>query len=168
MDEASPQVLSEDECWDFLGTEEFGRLGFRLVDEIHIVPINYAVESRTLLFRTAPGDKLLAAAMGAQVAFETDRIADERGISVVVRGPARILPEDEAHRAEPWAVTDAPAAFVDQQLRAIVGLELQVERVEAKAKLSQNRSVEDRAGVVAGLRAAGGAREALVADAMDL
>jgi transcriptional regulator len=74
----------------------------------------------------------------------------------------------EGRRAEPWAVTDAPAAYVDQQLRAIVGLELEVERVEAKAKLSQNRSAEDRAGVVAGLRAEGGAREAQVADAMDL
>ncbi|QIG42332.1 FMN-binding negative transcriptional regulator [Nocardioides anomalus] len=73
----------------------------------------------------------------------------------------------EGQRAEPWAVTDAPAAYVDQQLRGIVGLELEVERVEAKAKLSQNRSAEDRAGVVAGLRAEGGPREALVADAMD-
>lgn len=107
MDEASPQVLTEEECWEFLGTEEFGRLAFRLVDEVHIVPINYAVESGALLFRTAPGDKLLAAAMGGAVAFETDRIAGEQGTSVVVRGPARILSEDEAHRAElvalrPW------------------------------------------------------------------
>ena len=46
----------------------------------------------------------------------------------------------EGLRPEPWAVTDAPQAFVDQQLRAIVGVELVVERVEAKAKRSQNRS----------------------------
>ena len=52
-----------------------------------------------------------------------------------------------------------PATYVEKQLRAIVGLELTIERVEAKAKLSQNRSEEDRAGVVAGLRAEGGARE---------
>lgn len=73
----------------------------------------------------------------------------------------------EDHRHEPWAVSDAPAGYVDKQLRAIVGLEMRVGKVEAKAKLSQNRSEEDRAGVVAGLRAGGGNREAVVADQMD-
>ncbi|GAB2968475.1 FMN-binding negative transcriptional regulator [Nocardioides montaniterrae] len=57
----------------------------------------------------------------------------------------------EAARAEPWAVTDAPSPFIDGMLKAIVGLELQVEKVEAKAKLSQNRSLADREGVIAGL-----------------
>ena len=75
--------------------------------------------------------------------------------------------QHESSRAEPWAVTDAPATYVDKQLRAIVGLELTIERVEGKAKLSQNRSEEDRAGVVAGLRAEGGGREAIVADQME-
>jgi transcriptional regulator len=58
---------------------------------------------------------------------------------------------------------------VTGQLRAIVGIQVEVERVEAKAKLSQNRSEDDRAGVVAGLRGeyAGGVRgEAQVADRM--
>lgn len=54
---------------------------------------------------------------------------------------------------EPWAVTDAPAAFIDGQLRAIVGVELRIDRVEAKSKLSQNRSEADRSGVVTGLSA---------------
>lgn len=74
----------------------------------------------------------------------------------------------EDHRPDPWAVSDAPAAYIDKQLRAIVGLEMKVEKVEAKAKLSQNRSEEDRAGVVAGLRAEGSsAGGAAVADQMD-
>ena len=73
----------------------------------------------------------------------------------------------ESDRAEPWAVTDAPATYVEKQLRAIVGLELVVERVEGKAKLSQNRSDEDRVGVVRGLRDEGGSREAVVADQME-
>jgi uncharacterized protein len=107
MEYEQPAVLDEEACWDFLKTEELGRLAFRMVDEVHIVPINYAVDGQTLLFRTEPGDKLLAVAMGGQVAFEADRIDDSRGTSVVVRGRARILPEDEAHRAElvplrPW------------------------------------------------------------------
>ncbi|MDQ1584290.1 MAG: transcriptional regulator, partial [Microbacteriaceae bacterium] len=53
----------------------------------------------------------------------------------------------------PWAVTDAPEGYIAGQLRAIVGIELVITRVEAKTKLSQNRSEEDRAGVVAGLTA---------------
>jgi transcriptional regulator len=97
--------------------------------------------------------------------------------AVHLRGPVRVIQDvdwlrelvgaltehHEAPRADPWAVDDAPAAYVEKQLRAIVGLELVVESVEAKAKLSQNRSEEDRAGVVAGL--AGGPGEA-VAEAM--
>lgn len=100
MADASAGVLDEDGCWTFLETEELGRLAFRMTDELHIVPINYAVDGRTLLFRTAPGDKLLAIAMGGEVAFEADRIDGEHATSVVVRGRARILEEDEAHRAE--------------------------------------------------------------------
>ncbi|HWI42179.1 MAG TPA: FMN-binding negative transcriptional regulator [Nocardioides sp.] len=57
----------------------------------------------------------------------------------------------EARRDDPWRVGDAPADYVEGMLKAIVGVELVVERVEGKAKLSQNRSAADRAGVVAGL-----------------
>ena len=79
----------------------------------------------------------------------------------------RLTDLHESARAEPWAVSDAPAPYVDKQLRAIVGVELAIESVEAKAKLSQNRSEQDRAGVVDGLRAEGGGREGSVADAME-
>ena len=59
-----------------------------------------------------------------------------------------------------WSVDDAPRAFIEGQLRAIVGLELQITRIEAKAKLSQNRPVGDVAGIVAGLSARGDRRSA--------
>ena len=55
----------------------------------------------------------------------------------------------------PWSVDDAPRPFIEGQLRAIVGLELQITRIEAKAKLSQNRPVGDIAGIVDGLSARG-------------
>jgi transcriptional regulator len=55
----------------------------------------------------------------------------------------------------PWSPDDAPRAFIEGQLRAIVGLELQITRIEAKAKLSQNRPVGDIAGIVDGLAARG-------------
>lgn len=66
----------------------------------------------------------------------------------------------EAGRAEPWSVEDAPARFVEGQLRAVVGVELVVTRVLAKAKLSQNRPAADVDGVVTGLRADGDERMA--------
>ncbi len=74
----------------------------------------------------------------------------------------RLTDRHESSRAEPWAVTDAPADYIDKNLRPIVGVELLVSSVEAKAKLSQNRSDEDRAGVARGLVADGLAPEGLV------
>jgi transcriptional regulator len=62
-----------------------------------------------------------------------------------------LVEHHEGHRESPWRSSDAPESYLRGQLRAIVGLELTVERVEAKAKLSQNRSDADRAGVVEGL-----------------
>jgi transcriptional regulator len=52
----------------------------------------------------------------------------------------------------PWQVGDAPEAFIETMLKAIVGIELPIARVEGKWKVSQNRPAEDRAGVAAGLR----------------
>jgi len=51
----------------------------------------------------------------------------------------------------PWSVDDAPRDFIERQIRAIVGVEIAIERVDAKRKLSQNRSDDDQAGVIAGL-----------------
>jgi transcriptional regulator len=65
--------------------------------------------------------------------------------------------QQEAAEPAPWSVDDAPATFVAGQLRAIVGVELMIHRVEAKLKMSQNRPPADVAGVVAGLRARGDA-----------
>ena len=61
----------------------------------------------------------------------------------------------EAGRAEPWAVEDAPEPFVATQLKAIVGIEIAIGRIEGKWKASQNRPPADRAGVVAGLERQG-------------
>jgi transcriptional regulator len=67
----------------------------------------------------------------------------------------RLTAKHEAGRAHPWSVDDAPRAFIEGQLRAIVGVELAITRIEAKAKLSQNRPAADVAGVIAGLRERG-------------
>lgn len=77
-----------------------------------------------------------------------------------------LVERHEGHRAHPWRTTDAPETYVSGQLRAIVGLEITVERVEAKAKLSQNRSAADQAGVIRGLAEEHSPGAAAVADAM--
>ena len=76
--------------------------------------------------------------------------------------PDRLLPlvtrltnQHESRRADPWAVSDAPSDYIDTMLRAIVGFEIRVERLEGKFKASQNRDQADRQGVVRGLAAAG-------------
>ena len=70
--------------------------------------------------------------------------------------------EAEAEQPRPWSVDDAPRAYTDSQLKAIVGVELRISRVEAKAKLGQNRSSDDIDGVIEGLRERG---EEAIADA---
>ncbi|KUM24162.1 transcriptional regulator [Mesorhizobium loti] len=57
----------------------------------------------------------------------------------------------EGGRASPWAVSDAPADFIQAQLKGIVGLRMPIARLEGKRKMSQNRNAADRAGVVSGL-----------------
>jgi transcriptional regulator len=100
-------------------------------------------------------------------------------VSVVVHGQVEVRAEPEwlvAHvrrlvdhheggRSEPWSVDDAPDGYIETQARAIVGLELSIERLEAKRKLSQNRSAADIEGVIAGL-AGGPPRQQLSAEVM--
>lgn len=87
-------------CWAALSAHEFGRLAYRLADEVNLVPLNYTVVGRRLLFRTAEGSKLLGIVMHPDVAFEIDRYGETSGLSVIVRGKARLLEEDEARRAD--------------------------------------------------------------------
>ncbi len=73
----------------------------------------------------------------------------------------RLTSEHEASESRPWSVDDAPPAFIDAQLRAIVGVEVTITRIEAKAKLSQNRPPADVDGVIAALQARGDQRSAV-------
>jgi transcriptional regulator len=67
----------------------------------------------------------------------------------------RLSAHHEAGRPEPWSVDDAPPPYVEGQLRAIVGVEILIDRVEGKWKLSQNRSDADIAGAIEGLESSG-------------
>jgi transcriptional regulator len=66
---------------------------------------------------------------------------------------ARLTDQSEAGRPDPWAVSDAPADYVARMLSAIVGVELEITRLEGRWKMSQNRAPEDIDGVVDGLSA---------------
>jgi transcriptional regulator len=98
---------------------------------------------------------------------------------VQVRGVARVLDDErwlrdqitrltsghEESREVPWHVTDAPSEFIEAQIRGIVGVEIAIQQIDGKWKVSQNRPVEDRGGVVAGLEKTGAsAMAALVRD----
>jgi transcriptional regulator len=82
---------------------------------------------------------------------------DPSWVESIVR---RLTGKHEAASARPWSVDDAPAKYVAGQLRAIVGVEVEISRIEAKAKLSQNRPEADVDGVIDGLRARGDDRSA--------
>lgn len=72
----------------------------------------------------------------------------------------------ERHSAEPWAISDAPQAYIQNMLKAIVGFSITVDRLEGKRKLSQNRSVADQQGVAQQLAASRHATDQALAAAM--
>ena len=63
----------------------------------------------------------------------------------------QLTASQESHREKPWQVTDAPADYIDTMLKAIVGIEIPLTRLQGKWKMSQNRLPRDRDGVVQGL-----------------
>jgi transcriptional regulator len=93
--------------------------------------------------------------------YGTPRLLDEAGLRDLV---GRLVEQYESGRARPWTM-DLPEDYMGKMLRAIVGFEIPIERIEGKFKLSQNRSTEDRAGVIAAL-AAGSAEERALAEFM--
>jgi transcriptional regulator len=99
----------------------------------------------------------------AHLSGTVEIIDDPEFVLDVVRS---LTDRHEDGRPAPWSVDDAPEAYIAGQARAIVGVVLHVDRVEAKAKLSQNRSLADREGVVGGLLATGDRTDAALADAV--
>ncbi|ODR09842.1 pyridoxamine 5'-phosphate oxidase [Mycolicibacillus koreensis] len=101
-------VLPVGECWDLLATVSLGRLVTSVDDQLDIFPVNFAVQNRTVLFRTAEGTKLVSATINSRVLFEADNYNPAEGWSVVVRGRAQVLRSaDEIQQAQdapllPW------------------------------------------------------------------
>ncbi len=104
-------VLSATESWNLLSSVALGRLVTSVDGKPAIFPVNFVVQRRTVLFRTAAGTKLVSAAINDEVLFEGDDHGFTEGWSVIVEGTASILRTDEeideAERAQllPWIAT---------------------------------------------------------------
>jgi nitroimidazol reductase NimA-like FMN-containing flavoprotein (pyridoxamine 5'-phosphate oxidase superfamily) len=105
------RTLSPAECFDLLEPGGIGRVGFSSADGIMMLPVNFAVTGKTIIFRTAP-DTLLALYANARVSFEVDHLDEARreGWSVLVHGHAHTVTDERevshlerAAPLEPWA-----------------------------------------------------------------
>lgn len=110
--EAGPvAAMSEPESWARLASSTFGRLAISVGDQPDVFPVNFVVQNRSILIRTAEGTKLAGAAVNQRVAFEVDDHDAVEGWSVVVKGDARIMTSSDelavAERAQvlPWITT---------------------------------------------------------------
>jgi nitroimidazol reductase NimA-like FMN-containing flavoprotein (pyridoxamine 5'-phosphate oxidase superfamily) len=104
-------ILLESECWKLMSNVALGRLVTAVDGQPEIFPVNFAVQERTILFRTAEGTKLVSAAINDRVLFEVDQHNLEGGWSVIVKGNARVVRSDEDLDAAaqagllPWTAT---------------------------------------------------------------
>jgi transcriptional regulator len=112
-----------------------------------------------------------AAAHGQVVPTWNYGVAHAHGVARAVHDRAwlldmlhRLTQANEAGRPAPWQLGDAPAAFIDQLLHGIVGIEIPIDRLEGKLKASQDEAMADRLGTVQGLREQGGDNALAMAD----
>ena len=78
----------------------------------------------------------------------------------------QLTESQEAQREKPWQVTDAPDEYIDTMLKAIVGIEIPIRRLQGKWKMSQNRLPQDRNGVMENLASRDDASGAAMLDEM--
>lgn len=94
-------ILSASDSWDLLAGAAFGRLVTSVDGRPEIFPVNFVVQDRTVLFRTAEGTKLVSAAINNQVLFEADGYSATEGWSVILKGVTRTLrTSEEIEKAE--------------------------------------------------------------------
>ena len=104
-------VLPESECWKLMSSSALGRLVTTVDGQPEIFPVNFVVQHKTVLFRTAEGTKLVSTAINNNVLFEVDDHNALEGWSVILKGIARSQRTDaeidEAERAQllPWTAT---------------------------------------------------------------
>ena len=106
-DERPPmREMRSAECWQKIAQAAYGRIATVAAGEMDIFPVNHGVDRHSIVFRTAPGTKLLALTIQHKVLFEVDGVDGEEAFSVVVRGDAdRVDREPEVEAAERLGVT---------------------------------------------------------------
>jgi uncharacterized protein len=95
------EEVAADECLRLLATQKVGRVGVVLDNQPLILPVNYALDGDTVVFRTDPGSKLVAAVL-ERVAFEVDEIDNQgrMGWSVLVQGVGQELQSSDGEAFE--------------------------------------------------------------------
>ena len=107
-------ILPVSECWNLLEQAAVGRLVTAVDGHPEIFPVNFVVQRKTVLFRTAGGTKLASAGINNQVLFEADAHDDTSGWSVVIKGRTRsVRDRDEIAEAQQagllsWIATRQP------------------------------------------------------------
>ena len=123
--------------------------------DAYITPAWYATKHET--GRVVPTWNYVAVHAYGTLELRDDRQFLRANVEALVR-------LHEGTRPTPWQVSDAPAEYIDQQLKAIMGIELRIDRLEGKWKMSQNRPAADIDGVIQGLRASEAERDRTVAE----
>lgn len=124
-------------------------------DDAYVSPSYYASKARD--GKVVPTWNYVAVHAYGPIRFVSEPLALRRHLEVLTR-------RHEEGRPTAWAVSDAPDAYIERMLGAIVGVEIEIARLEGKWKMSQNRSAEDVDGVIAGLARSPDERERAVAD----
>jgi transcriptional regulator len=132
-------VSHANEQWKHTGEAMIVFLG----PNAYLTPSNYATTEET--GKVVPTWNYIA----AQAHGTLRAIEDPRELLALV---TTLTDLHEARRENPWHVNDAPVDFIQSQLRGIVGIEMRIERIDAKWKLSQNRNAADERGATEGLR----------------
>jgi transcriptional regulator len=124
-------------------------------DDAYVSPSYYASKARD--GKVVPTWNYVAVHAYGPIRFVTEPVALRRHLEILTR-------RHEEGRRDPWSVSDAPEAYVERMLGAIVGVEIEIARLEGKWKMSQNRSAEDVDGVIEGLARSADERERTVAE----
>jgi transcriptional regulator len=114
--------------------------------EAYVTPSWYATKEET--GKVVPTWNYVSVQAQGSVEFFDDH---DRLLDIVTR----LTNQHEQPREAPWAVGDAPHAYIASQLRGIIGMRMTISRLEGKRKMSQNRNAADRAGVATGLSESG-------------
>lgn len=137
MDTRKPSEgnLSYDDCWELLAAGIVGRLALIVDDHPEIFPVNYVLERRSLVFRSAGGTKLWGADAGRSAALEIDGYdsRNEEAWSVVARGETEVISSQEEKAAvdslhlEPWQ-PGAKDNYIRLTPRALTGRRFKVKK----------------------------------------